>query len=80
MIPKIYLSSSKGTSYVFSLYGPSIQSLMSYSQSQIGLVAISGNAGVFLLGPFWGYLCDHYPDKTVSFFVRNPLVLIDILF
>ena len=45
---------SAGTNYVFSLYGPQLSQILSFNQSQTSLIAMSGNFGVFLMGPVFG--------------------------
>lgn len=47
-----------GVVYTFSLYGPQIGQKLGYSSVELNVIAISGNMGVFISSPFFGYLAD----------------------
>lgn len=45
---------NSGTNYAFSAFGPALASRLHLNSKQSNLVAASGNAGVYLSGPFLG--------------------------
>lgn len=57
---------SGGVVYTFSLYGPQIGLKLGYSSVQLNVIAISGNMGVFLSSPFFGYLADTQPPHRIT--------------
>ncbi len=59
--------STAGTVYMFSLYGPMLSSKFQFNQTQTTQLATMANAGLFLSGPFWGYLIDHFKGVQYSF-------------
>jgi MFS family permease len=49
---------SAGSNYGFSSYSPQLQETLHLTSTQINIVGILGNMGVYLGGPFWGRLVD----------------------
>lgn len=60
---------SAGTSYLFSMYGTQLSSILGFHQTQIAFIAASLNAGNYLSGPLVGHFVDHYPSQTSLFFL-----------
>lgn len=66
---------SAGTVYLFSLYGPQLQHILKYQQSQTSFIASCGTTGLFLGGPIFGSLADSYPTYSYLFFLFGGVVI-----
>jgi MFS family permease len=49
---------SAGSNYGFSSYSPQLQERLHLTSTQINIVGVMGNMGVYLSGPIWGRLVD----------------------
>lgn len=49
---------SAGSNYGFSSYSPQLQERLHLTSTQINIVGVMGNMGVYLSGPVWGRLVD----------------------
>lgn len=49
---------SAGSNYGFSSYSPQLQETLHLTSTQINIVGVMGNMGVYLGGPMWGRLVD----------------------
>ncbi|GAA6001908.1 hypothetical protein JCM10207_002374 [Rhodosporidiobolus poonsookiae] len=56
---------SSGTNYSFSAYGPQLASQLHLSSTALNVVSLSGNAGVYLSGPFIGVIVDRRGPRLV---------------
>ncbi|KAJ9114715.1 hypothetical protein QFC22_005591 [Naganishia vaughanmartiniae] len=54
-----------GTNYVFSAYAPQLASRCGLSSTQLNLVGIAGNLGVYTSGPVWGVIIDRGQQRAV---------------
>lgn len=54
---------SAGSNYGFSAYSPQLQERLHLTSTQINIVGVMGNMGVYLSGPFWGRLVDRRGPK-----------------
>ncbi len=45
---------SAGSNYAFSSFAPQLQESLHLTSTQINLIGIAGNAGVYLSSPLWG--------------------------
>ncbi|KAJ9095702.1 hypothetical protein QFC21_005574 [Naganishia friedmannii] len=54
-----------GTNYVFSAYAPQLASRCGLSSTQLNLVGIAGNLGVYTSGPVWGVFIDRGGPRGV---------------
>lgn len=54
---------SAGSNYGFSSYSPQLQERLHLTSTQINIVGVMGNMGVYLSGPFWGRLVDRKGPK-----------------
>ncbi|PWN32787.1 MFS general substrate transporter [Meira miltonrushii] len=55
---------SAGSNYGFSSYSPQLQERLHLTSTQINIVGVMGNMGVYLSGPFWGRLVDKKGPKV----------------
>jgi len=49
---------ASGTNYVFSAYGPQLASRLGLSHTQLNVIGLSGNIGVYGSAPLWGRIVD----------------------
>ncbi|RUS22478.1 major facilitator superfamily domain-containing protein [Endogone sp. FLAS-F59071] len=49
---------SAGTLYMFSLYGPQFAEKLHYTQTETNFIAVTGDYGMYLSGPLWGWAVD----------------------
>ncbi|KAI0717569.1 MFS general substrate transporter [Cerioporus squamosus] len=54
----ILVALASGTNYVFSAYGPQLGSRLHLSHTQINIVGLFGNIGVYSTAPIWGGIVD----------------------
>ncbi|KAJ9477012.1 putative membrane protein [Pseudozyma hubeiensis] len=55
---------SAGSNYAFSSFAPQLQESLHLTSTQINLIGIAGNAGVYLSSPFWGRYIDKRGPHT----------------
>ncbi|THU96907.1 MFS general substrate transporter [Dendrothele bispora CBS 962.96] len=58
LVASLLAALSAGTNYVFSAYGPQLGARLQISHTQLNLIGLGGNVGVYLSGPFWGSIVD----------------------
>ncbi|GHJ84877.1 hypothetical protein NliqN6_1279 [Naganishia liquefaciens] len=56
---------SSGTNYVFSAYAPQLAARCRLSSTQLNLIGIAGNLGVYTSGPLWGIFIDRHGPRGV---------------
>ncbi|KAJ1949326.1 hypothetical protein FBU59_001192 [Linderina macrospora] len=61
-------TTTAGTVYLFSTYGPALSHKLHLTSTQSNLVAISANYGLLLSGPFFGWAADTAGPKVLSVF------------
>ncbi|KAI0333452.1 MFS general substrate transporter [Cubamyces sp. BRFM 1775] len=54
----ILVALASGTNYVFSAYGPQLGERLKLTHTQINIVGLSGNIGVYGTAPIWGGIVD----------------------
>ncbi|KAI8984864.1 MFS general substrate transporter [Trametes punicea] len=54
----ILVALASGTNYVFSAYGPQLGERLKLSHTQVNVVGLSGNIGVYGTAPIWGGIVD----------------------
>ncbi|EJU05967.1 MFS general substrate transporter [Dacryopinax primogenitus] len=47
-----------GTNYAYSAYAPQLGNRLHLSSTTLNIIGAAGNLGVYLSGPFWGYIVD----------------------
>ncbi|KAJ7074054.1 major facilitator superfamily domain-containing protein [Mycena amicta] len=47
-----------GTNYVFSAYSPQLAARLNINHTQLNVIALAANIGVYSSGPFWGRIVD----------------------
>ncbi len=52
------VSLSAGSNYAFSSFAPQLQDAVHLTSTQINVVGLAGNAGVYLSSPLWGKWVD----------------------
>lgn len=55
---------SAGSNYAFSSFAPQLQESLHLTSTQINLIGIAGNAGVYLSSPLWGRFIDKRGPQT----------------
>ncbi|KAI0052677.1 MFS general substrate transporter [Auriscalpium vulgare] len=58
LFSSLLASIGSGTNYVVSAYAPQLGSRLHLTHTQLNLVALAGNVGVYTSGPAWGKLVD----------------------
>ncbi|PWN48388.1 MFS general substrate transporter [Violaceomyces palustris] len=58
LLGSVIVALSAGSNYAFSSFAPQLQESLHLTSTQINLVGIAGNAGVYLSGPLWGKYID----------------------
>lgn len=64
LIGSIIVSLSAGSNYAFSSFAPQLQESLHLTSTQINLIGIAGNAGVYLSSPIWGRFIDKRGPQT----------------
>ncbi|KAI0655262.1 MFS general substrate transporter [Cubamyces menziesii] len=67
----ILVALASGTNYVFSAYGPQLGERLKLTHTQINIVGLSGNIGVYGTAPIWGGIVDRKGPRVmmvVAFF------------
>lgn len=59
------VSLSSGTNYVFSAYAPQLARRLHLTSTQLNLIGIAGNMGVYTSGPIWGIFIDRNGPRGV---------------
>lgn len=65
LIAATIVSLSSGTNYLFSAYAPQLSQRLHLSSTQLNLVGIAGNLGVYTSGPVWGVFIDRRGPRGV---------------
>ncbi|KAI6098042.1 major facilitator superfamily domain-containing protein [Pisolithus croceorrhizus] len=58
LLGSILVALSSGTYYIFSAYAPQLGARLHISYTQLNVVGVAGNVGVFASGPIWGRIVD----------------------
>ncbi|KAI0788666.1 major facilitator superfamily domain-containing protein [Abortiporus biennis] len=58
LLTSLLVALGSGTNYVFSAYGPQLASRLHLSHTQMNIIGLSGNIGVYGTAPLWGKLVD----------------------
>ncbi|PWN44418.1 MFS general substrate transporter [Ceraceosorus guamensis] len=74
LIGSFIVACSAGVNYAFSSFAPQLQEQLQLTSTQINVVGVAGNMGVYLSGPFWGRWVDKQGPK-VALLVGSALVL-----
>lgn len=62
----LLVSLSAGSTYVFSSYAPQMQERLDLSSTQLNVLGLAGNLGLYISGPLWGLWVDkHGPHAAV---------------
>ncbi|KAI9501955.1 hypothetical protein GGI25_005232 [Coemansia spiralis] len=68
MLGACLATTTAGTVYLFSTYGPALSHRLHLSSTQSNVVAISANYGLLLSGPFFGWAADTVGPRVLSVF------------
>ena len=60
----VLVALSAGSNYAFSSFAPQLQESLHLTSTQINLIGIAGNAGVYLSSPLWGRFIDKRGPQT----------------
>ncbi|KAJ6615493.1 MFS general substrate transporter [Mycena sp. CBHHK59/15] len=58
LLASLLVAVGSGTNYVFSAYSPQLAARLKISHTQLNVVALAANVGVYSSGPFWGRIVD----------------------
>ncbi|KAF8629470.1 hypothetical protein AX15_003432 [Amanita polypyramis BW_CC] len=58
LIASVLVALCSGTNYVFSAYGPQLGSRLKINHTQLNIIGLAGNIGVYSSGPVWGRFVD----------------------
>ncbi|KAJ7039436.1 major facilitator superfamily domain-containing protein [Mycena alexandri] len=58
LLASLFVAIGSGTNYVFSAYSPQLAARLNISHTQLNIVGLAANVGVYSSGPFWGRLVD----------------------
>lgn len=58
LLGSILVALGSGTNYVYSAYAPQLGAKLHLSHTQLNIVGIAGNLGMYCSGPFWGKAVD----------------------
>ncbi|KAF9493728.1 MFS general substrate transporter [Pleurotus eryngii] len=61
----ILVAMGSGTNYAFSAYAPQLGERLKLTHTQLNIVGIAGNIGVFSSAPVWGRCVDRYGPKPL---------------
>ncbi|WFD00298.1 hypothetical protein MYAM1_003046 [Malassezia yamatoensis] len=63
----LLIALSAGSTYAFSTFAPQIQDALHLSSTQLNILGLAGNLGMYLSGPIWGHWIDQMgPRGAVS--------------
>ncbi|KAJ2718991.1 hypothetical protein GGI07_005483 [Coemansia sp. Benny D115] len=68
MLGACLATTTAGTVYLFSTYGPALSKQLHLTSTQANVVAISANYGLLLSGPFFGWAADTLGPRILSTF------------
>ncbi|KAJ2610213.1 hypothetical protein H4S08_003712 [Coemansia sp. RSA 1365] len=68
MVGACLATTTAGTVYLFSTYGPALSQQLGLNSTQSNIVAISANYGLLLSGPFFGWAADTVGPQILSVF------------
>ncbi|KAJ7470410.1 major facilitator superfamily domain-containing protein [Mycena latifolia] len=58
LLASLLVATGSGTNYVFSAYSPQLATRLNISHTQLNIVGLAANVGVYSSGPFWGRIVD----------------------
>ncbi|KAF8632395.1 hypothetical protein AX17_004836 [Amanita inopinata Kibby_2008] len=58
LIASLIVGLCSGTNYVYSAYAPQLGSRLQITHTQLNIVGLAGNVGVYSSGPIWGRIVD----------------------
>ncbi|SCV71423.1 BQ2448_3011 [Microbotryum intermedium] len=75
LVSAMIVSLSSGTNYIYSLYAPQLASRLHLNSKQLNIIGASGNAGVYLSGPFLGIIVDRKGPRLPLFLAAICLLV-----
>ena len=58
LLGSVLIALSAGSTYVFSTYAPQLQDALHLSSTQLNVLGLAGNLGMYMSGPIWGRWID----------------------
>ncbi|KAF9224559.1 MFS general substrate transporter [Gyrodon lividus] len=58
LLGSILVALSSGTNYIYSAYAPQLGARLHVSHTQLNIIGLAGNIGVYSSGPVWGRIVD----------------------
>lgn len=66
LLGSVLVALSAGSTYVFSSYAPQLQEVLHLSSTQLNVLGLAGNFGLYISGPLWGSWVDrHGPHSPI---------------
>lgn len=64
LVGSVLVALSAGSNYAFSSFAPQLQESLQLTSTQLNIVGVLGNMGVYLTGPLWGRWVDKQGPKV----------------
>nr|GAT50695.1 predicted protein [Mycena chlorophos] len=58
LFASLFVAIGAGTNYVFSAYSPQLAARLNINHTQLNVIGLAANIGVYSSGPFWGRIVD----------------------
>lgn len=58
LLGSVLIALSAGSTYAFSSYAPQLQDTLHLSSTQLNILGLAGNLGMYISGPIWGFWID----------------------
>ncbi|KAK7053757.1 NmrA domain-containing protein [Favolaschia claudopus] len=68
LLASLVVAVGSGTNYVFSAYSPQLAARLNINHTQLNVVGLAGNVGVYSSAPFWGRIVDSRGPRIPIFF------------
>ena len=58
LLGSVLIALSAGSTYAFSTYAPQLQDVLHLTSTQLNVLGLAGNLGMYISGPIWGHWID----------------------
>ncbi|KAF8812663.1 MFS general substrate transporter [Phlegmacium glaucopus] len=65
LVASFFVALGSGTNYVYSAYSPQLGTRLNISYTQLNIVGLAGNAGVYCSAPVWGKIVDSRGPRII---------------
>ncbi|KAF8601277.1 MFS general substrate transporter [Ceratobasidium sp. AG-I] len=74
LVGYVLVALASGTNYVYSAYAPQMGKRLNLSSTQLNIIGIAGNVGVYLFAPLCGWVVDGWGPKRPLYIASGFLV------